>query len=520
MTTQQFGLRYTLMVLRRRWRSLVAILVMSMAFGAFVTSRQTPTFVARSRVLLPPSTFDASGRPLRNMATETYIASSSAVLNRAGMAMNPPVGAQRLSERVSVRVVSSDIIDVRARGRSGRDAALAANAVANEYVAYANSAASDVVDTSVRALQEQATELGQRIRQLEDEIAANTARLVGLDQRTPEGQRQAATIDSLRVAQSDAARQLSSINTRVADARLNADLSRRGLRLLESATAARRPESPRPLWNLAISAVIGAMVGALVVLVLERRNRRLRSRDDVAQAVGAPVVGSLPVARSKTANDYHHLLQRWGPDVKESLSLWQAYYMLGVSQVTSANVVVVTLSGDRSALVLSLKLAAFFATVGTDTAFVVATRHETVSELRSACRSAMANSMVRDNLVVYDSVQELDAEKLGSIPLTVNVVVYENGSPVTFPTWERPTLTVLAASSGFATSDQLASVAVACLDARHPITGVLVANTDPTDKTTGRLGTQVVGSGNGVTRGSGEPPAVLPAVGWGPVGRA
>ena len=70
--------------------------------------------------------------------------------------------------------------------------------------------------------------------------------------------------------------------------------------------------------------------------------------------------------------------------------------------------------------------------------------------------------------------------------LTVVVCVVDGGSP-RIPDIMRTTATVLGVSSGVATAEQLARVAVnADADGRE-ITGILVADPELTDHTTGRI---------------------------------
>jgi hypothetical protein len=69
--------------------------------------------------------------------------------------------------------------------------------------------------------------------------------------------------------------------------------------------------------------------------------------------------------------------------------------------------------------------------------------------------------------------------------LTVTLVVADGGA-VQLPAPGRRTITVLGVSSGYATADQVAATALRCFDAGHAIAGVVVANPDPADTTTGR----------------------------------
>jgi uncharacterized protein involved in exopolysaccharide biosynthesis len=55
-----------------------------------------------------------------------------------------------------------------------------------------------------------------------------------------------------------------------------------------------QPVSPRVLLNVILSVVIGLLMAVAVVLLLELRNRRVRSMADVVAALDLPVIGLMP----------------------------------------------------------------------------------------------------------------------------------------------------------------------------------------------------------------------------------
>ncbi len=489
MTEESLDLRRTLAVLRRRSLAVLALFAVGLTCGVAAILLQPLRYVARSGVLLPPSAQDAQGRPLRNIETQVSIAGSAEILGRAGRALRPPASPTALRRRVDVRAVSVDILEIRAEAATPRDAALLANAIANEYVAYSSDASSDLAGTSVALLQDQAARLEERIRQLDADIADNTARLARLNPLSPEAARQAVLLDSLRVSQVDASRQLSSINSRIADARLEAELTRRGLRVLEPATRPRHPSRPRLVLSAGVGGTAGLLAGAVLALVLERGDHRLRRRDEIADAVGAPVLASLAVGPRKRVKEYGDLLTRWLPSAVETLAMRQAFARMGVAdEEPPTNVIVVTLPGDRAALSLAVELAASAVSFGTPTALVVATAHAAVRELRSACAVVTrGDGEARPHLWVYGAIAGVEASDLARVELTVTIVVADDG-PSALPVWGRQTYTALAVSSGFATAETLASTALAWLDSGHPVGGILVANPEPADPTIGQLG--------------------------------
>lgn len=483
MTEQVLDLRRSLRALRRRWWLLLLFLAGGTASGLIFSMVQGPGYVAGSAVLLPPARLDAEGKPLRDIETESHVASSAEVLDRAGRALTPPAGVEELRRRVAVQPLSVDILEVRAEGPSPGDAELLAQSVAEEYIAYANSEASEQADTSIEVFQQQRAELEGEIAQLDDEIASARAELEAQEPGSSGAVRQSALIESLRSEQGEAGRRLTTLNARIAEAQLDVELSRRGTRLLGPTTDPEKSALTKQLRNLGLGGVAGLVTGGILALLLETRDRRTRTRDEIANAVGAPVVGSLPVPGGSRVEDHAAVLQRWAPSVVENVALRHVFSDLGLTGGDPpANLVVVTLPGDGAALRLASQLAVFAAAVETPTSFIVATQHATATPLAAACRERLP----RPHLCVHGVAGDVTVEELSWADLTVTVVVAE-GEGVALPTWGRPTATAIAVSSGFATAEALASTALAYLDTGHPIRGVLVANPEPSDRTTGQL---------------------------------
>lgn len=64
--------------------------------------------------------------------------------------------------------------------------------------------------------------------------------------------------------------------------------------VLSQAVAPTEPTSPKPVLNMAVALFAGTLLAVALVVALEMLDRRVRGADDVAQAVGLPVLGVLP----------------------------------------------------------------------------------------------------------------------------------------------------------------------------------------------------------------------------------
>lgn len=452
--------------------------------GVVLGLRQPPAYEARSGVLLPPSAVDSSGKPLRNIATELRVAASAAVLGEAGKALEPPLGVRSLQRRVHVKALSPDIIQITAEAKSGRGAARVADAVAKAYVDYAGGAAAAEADVETSSLRDQAADLNKQLVQLQNDITAARAKLGSLDPRSSDAARQSALLDSLLVSQVETSREVSTLNARIAEVNLNAKLARSGIRVLEPAIPPRAPTRRRLATALGVTLFTGMVVGVVLALARDRGDPRLRTRDAIAEAAGAPVLLSLAVSHPVRDKQCRAAYARWQPNSVQRYAFTQALARLGLPGQSPSNVVIAATPGDKSACLFALHLALFLESAGTPTGLMLMSSEPASSLIRGACATeARRRPNLHPGLEVYELGQSEDAAPL-RLPVLVTLVTDPNAA-LSQPVSGRTTVPLLAVSAGYATSEQLASAALRCFDASFPLQGVCVVNPDPADTTTG-----------------------------------
>jgi len=262
-------------------------------------------------------------------------------------------------------------------------------------------------------------------------------------------------------------------------------------RVLESATNATRSSlALRLILNGGIGLLLGAVIGVIVALSIGRGDRRLRERDEIADAIGVPVLASIPVRHLSDAAGWAKLFEEYRPGAVHAWSLRKALQHLGLTDLRgghAASVAVVSLSTDRGALALGPQLAVYAASLGIPTAFDMGPQQDAnaTATLRAACAASAAGPRRSSRLRI--SVRDHDAgHQEPDAPLTVVVAVVDAQSPRVTGTM-RTTATVLGVTAGAATAEQLARVAASAAADGRQIAGILVADPDPTDNTTGRL---------------------------------
>jgi capsular polysaccharide biosynthesis protein len=265
------------------------------------------------------------------------------------------------------------------------------------------------------------------------------------------------------------------------------------VRLLEPAATAAGPSLPsRLLVDGSLGALAGALAGAIAVLAVNRRDPRLRRRDDIADSIGVSVLASIRAVHPSGAAGWTKLLADYAPGAVDSWRLRKALQYLGLADVnqnrsqpgSGSSVEVLSFGFDSGALALGPQLAVFAASRGIPTALVVGPQQDVAAAamLRAACAAQPAPSgqllvIVRDQ---DSGIGPPDAA------LTVIVAVVEGQNP-RVPDTTCATTTVLAVSAGAATAEQVARVAASAAAAGRDIAGILIADPDPDDHSTGRL---------------------------------
>ncbi len=265
-------------------------------------------------------------------------------------------------------------------------------------------------------------------------------------------------------------------------------------RMLEKATVASGTGLRERILAAVVGLLLGLVTGAIIALGLSRADKRLRHRDEIADAIGIPVLASIPVQRPSDPAGWARLLEGYEPDVVHAWSLRKALRHLDLTDYrgggkSGESLTVLTLAADRKALALGPQLAAFAASLGMRTALVIDSGQDAdaTATLCAACRTtSAAPSGRRANMQVSVAAEEDADRHLRPNALTVVVAVVEGKSP-RLTGLLRTTATVLGVSAGAATAEQLARVALSAVADEREIAGILIADPDPTDATTGRF---------------------------------
>jgi len=487
MSNQFAGLRTYASALRRRRRTLVVAALLGAGLGAGYVFVEPPPLTSTTLVLLPtPALADSSNS---DVDTQARIATSASLLERAGQAVDPPLSARTVEKMIDVSAPTNQLLQIEATSTKGAEAETLSQAVADGYVNYVRDTAREVTSAALRDLTRRRDDLEGQIAQVRKEMAATTTRLKSLDPVSPDADEEAQLLAGLTTEEANLIVQLDRVKDKIAEG-TPVGTSASGTLVVQQATAATGPAT----WlRLLIWAPIAALACLLVAMVLvlagARRDPRLRLRDDIADAVGSPVLAAIRSRPQRSVAGWSTLLEAYQATPVESWALRQVLRGLvpadrrGQARATGRvdhpqTLTVVSLAGDNRGLAIGPQLAAFAASLGIVTRLVPTVGHVRAPNLWAAC-AVDRDGAARPGLFV-GAVPSTD-----KVDLTIYLVVVERVHPYLgdTPATEATLLTVGAAT---ATDQELARVAVAVDDAGRRIDGVVVADPDQSDKTSGR----------------------------------
>jgi capsular polysaccharide biosynthesis protein len=265
--------------------------------------------------------------------------------------------------------------------------------------------------------------------------------------------------------------------------------------LLEPTTSASEMSwIKRVLVPVVVGGAAGALLGVILSLAISHKDRRLRQRDEIANSIGIPVLASLPVGHASDAGGWTRLIEDYKPDALHAWRLHKVLQQFGRpgdglgngSYGARSSLVIVSLASDPGALALGPQLAVFAASVGIPTLLVIGPQQDpnVTAALWTACAAPPSTPPQGHLRVTVSEDGNVDGQQ--DAELIIYVVVVDGHAPQV-PVTIRCTTTVMGVSAGAATAEQLARVAVSAAADGRAIAGILVADPEPSDHTTGYI---------------------------------
>jgi hypothetical protein len=516
-----------LAVARRRWRRLLAAggigLVLGLGYVLVVPAGLTST----SLILLPPpgGPPDSSTAPL----TQVTIALSSVVLQRAGQSVRPRLSADEVAERVVVSSPTNELLQIDTTETEAAVAQALTQAMAEAYVSTVREAARSMSARAMSELRSREKTLAAQVSELQKQLDATSARLHTEGPASADNRRDAQLLAQLHTSQAEMSLELDRVKDSIYAGEAQGSASQVATTVIQPASPA---TGPGLLQRLALGSGAGFLAAVLVAMVVfliqHRRDPRLRARDNLADAVGSVVVADVSSCPQQTVAGWSTLLETRETGPVEEWAFRQALRALtgrrpsgpvegrrGSQLEHPRSLTVICLAGDERGLSIGPQLAAFTASRDIPTRLVVSGGGEWAESLWAACAGARsADARPRLELVAEsetaprpesvpgrasaesqgegegaadegDRVERAGQVEVPEAGMAIVLTVVDPGGPdLGAVPWTAST--VLAVAAGTATKVELARLAAAVDSSGRQVDGVIVADPDPADRTTGR----------------------------------
>jgi len=129
----------------------------------------------------------------------------------------------------------------------------------------------------------------QREAQLQGALAAQKARVLLLNKQRDE-------LNVLRRDIESAQRAFELVSQRASQTSIESQTNQTNIAVLNPASPPPDPSKPKVVLNVLVSIFLGGFLGAALALILELINRRVRSADDLVEALELPVLGTISSA--------------------------------------------------------------------------------------------------------------------------------------------------------------------------------------------------------------------------------
>ena len=146
----------------------------------------------------------------------------------------------------------------------------------------------------------------QREQQLQGALSAQKARVLVLNKQRNE-------LNVLRRDIESAQRAFELVSQRASQTNIESQTNQTNIAVLNAATAPTAPSKPRVSFNVLVSTFLGTLMGVALALTLELLNRRVRSAQDLAEALDMPVLGSISSAAGPRQAWFARWLKRLAP---------------------------------------------------------------------------------------------------------------------------------------------------------------------------------------------------------------
>jgi capsular polysaccharide biosynthesis protein len=278
--------------LRRRARLWSTIAVAGLLLGCGLYLKSPPAYQASTSLLLTPGPYENINTAANN---DQAMAQSATVAGLAVRKLGLWQSAGSFLGTYKVTPVTERVLLITASARSSSQAVLDASAVASAFLQFRAQEMQTEQKLVLASLNQQVNQAQQHLDSIDSQISQLSAQLSSSAQQSQ--------LKSLRTQRTQANVLLSNLQQAALDNQAGVQPATaaaiKGSVVLDAAAPLVHSRLKPLVLRVAIGLILGLALGMAIVVVQALVSDRLRRRDDVAQALGAPVKLSVGAGRLK-----------------------------------------------------------------------------------------------------------------------------------------------------------------------------------------------------------------------------
>jgi receptor protein-tyrosine kinase len=283
-------LRDYLSVIRaRKWVIIQAVVIVTITALA-VSFLQAPVYEGQAKVLISEKDTGAallgnvisefSSQPERGLQTQVQLMQlrplAENTIRKLGLKESP----EALLKRITISAVGqTNIVTVTAKAGDARMAAMIANTMAEEFVAWSKQYKRESIKTA-------ADEVEQRLEQSKQELL-ELGRKISTQGKS----------DELSAELAIATGSYTTLASKLEELRIQEQLEVGSGRLVSSAVVTEEPVEPSPMRNGALGLAVGLVFGLGMAFLYEYLDNTIKSSEEAEKVFGAPVLGLIPAEK-------------------------------------------------------------------------------------------------------------------------------------------------------------------------------------------------------------------------------
>jgi tyrosine-protein kinase len=279
-------LRRQIAIIRARFPLLVACVVLAGGV-AFVFNSFLPNVYEAKATLIVGQSLSAVNPDYNQLlasqrlsTTYASVATTRPILDRVVKQLGLTVSADELRRSVVVDIPPNNtLLTITAHDGVPTRAADIANELADQLIAASPAIQGQEADVQA-SIDADMTATQDQIKSTQTQVAV----LVGLRDRTPQQEQQLQALEGRLVTLRSTFATLLSYTSGNASNLLS---------VIEPALAPDAPVSPRPLLNILLAAIVGLLLGAAIVFLMEYMDDTIKNSDDVQELVGLATLGTV-----------------------------------------------------------------------------------------------------------------------------------------------------------------------------------------------------------------------------------